>query len=70
MMEKIAFALLAASKKLHPYFQAHLTVVMTNQPIRKMINRIDAAKRLIQWQLNSANLISNIGLDQQSKPKY
>ena len=70
MMEKIAFALLAASKKLHPYFQAHFTVIMTNQPIKNMINKIDAARRLIQWQLNWANLISNIGLDQQSKPKY
>ena len=48
-MEKIAFALLVASRKLHPYFQAHHIVVMTNQPIRKMMNKIDAAGRLIQW---------------------
>ena len=48
-MEKIAFALLVASKKLHPYFQAHHIVVMTDQPIRKMMNKIDAAGRLIQW---------------------
>ena len=48
-MEKIAFALLVACKKLHPYFQAHHIVVMTDQPIRKMMNKIDAAGRLIQW---------------------
>ena len=48
-MEKIAFALLVASKKLHPYFQAHHIVVMTDQPIRKMMNKIDATGRLIQW---------------------
>ena len=48
-MEKIAFALLVASKKLHPCFQAHHIVVMTDQPIRKMMNKIDAAGRLIQW---------------------
>ena len=47
-MEKIAFALLVASKKLRPYFQAHSIVVMTDQPIRKMMNKIDAAGRLIQ----------------------
>ena len=41
-MEKIAFALLVASKKLRPYFQAHPIVVMTDQPIRKMMNKIDA----------------------------
>ena len=42
-MEKIAFALLVASRKLHPYFQAHHIVVITDQPIRKMMNKIDAA---------------------------
>ena len=48
-MEKIAFALLVASRKLHPYFQAHSIVVMIDQPIRKMMNKIDAAGQFIQW---------------------
>ncbi|XP_075645491.1 uncharacterized protein LOC142616548 [Castanea sativa] len=48
-MEKIAFALLVASRKLCPYFQAHPIVVMTNQPIRKTMNKMDAAGRLIKW---------------------
>ena len=42
-MEKIVFALLVASRKLHLYFQAHSIIVMTDQPIRKMMNKIDAA---------------------------
>ena len=49
MMEKIAFALLVVSRKLRPYFQAHPVVTTTNQPIRKIMNKIDAARRLIQW---------------------
>ena len=32
-MEKIPFTLLVASRKLHPYFQAHPIDVMTDQPI-------------------------------------
>ena len=48
-MEKIAFALLVTSRKLHFYFQAHPIVVMTDQPIRKAMNKIDAAGQLIQW---------------------
>ena len=48
-MEKIGFALLVTSRKLRPYFQAHPIVVMTDQPIRKTMNKIDAARRLIQW---------------------
>ena len=42
-MEKIAFTLLVTSRKLRPYFQAHLIIVMTDQPIRKTMNKIDAA---------------------------
>ena len=41
-MEKIAFSLGVASRKLYPYFQAYSTVVMTDQPIRKTMNKIDA----------------------------
>ena len=48
-MEKIAFALLVPSRKLHPYFQAHSIVVMIDQLIRKTMNKIDAAGQLIQW---------------------
>ena len=47
-MEKIAFTLVVASRKLPHYFQAHSIVVITNQPIRKMMNKIDAAGQLIQ----------------------
>ena len=48
-LEKIAFALVVASRKLLNYFQAHLIIVMIGQPIRKMMNKIDAAWRLVQW---------------------
>ena len=56
-MEKIAFALLVPSRKLHPYFQAHPIVVMTNQPIRKMMNKIDLARRLIQWAIELGQFV-------------
>ena len=46
-MEKIDFTLLVTSKKLHPYFQAYPIVVMTDQPIRKTMNKIDAVGLLI-----------------------
>ena len=48
-MEKIAFALLIASRNLRPYFQAHPIVIMTDQPIRKTMNKIDVVRQLIQW---------------------
>jgi hypothetical protein len=50
-MEKLAFALLIASRKLRPYFQAHTIIVMTYYPIRKAMNKPDAAGRLMQWSI-------------------
>ena len=48
-IEKITFALIVASRKLHPYFQANPIIVMTDQPIRKAMNKPEAAGRMVQW---------------------
>ena len=32
-VEKLAFTLIIASRKLRPYFQAHIVLVMTDQPL-------------------------------------
>ena len=37
-IEKIAFTLIIASRKLQPYFQANPILEMTNQPIKKSMN--------------------------------
>ena len=43
-IEKITFALVVASRKLCPYFLANLIVVMTDQPIKKAMNKPEAAR--------------------------
>ena len=48
-VEKLAFALIIASRKLRPYFQAHIVLVMTNQPLQKAMGRPNAAGRMVQW---------------------
>ena len=48
-IEKIAFALIVASRKLQLYFQANPILVMTNQPIKKSMNKLEAAGRIVQW---------------------
>ena len=47
--ENIVFALIIASRKLHPYFQANPILVMIDQPIKKATNKPEAARRLVQW---------------------
>ena len=46
-IEKIAFALIVASRKLRPYFQANPILVMTNQPIKKSMNKTKAVGRMV-----------------------
>ena len=48
-IEKITFALIVASCKLQPYFQANPILVMTDQPIKKSMNKPEAAGRMVQW---------------------
>ena len=48
-IEKIAFALIVASRKLRLYFQANPISVMTDQPIKKSMNKPEAAGRMVQW---------------------
>ena len=48
-MEKLAFALVTAARKLKPYFQAHTVVVLTDRPLRRAISNFDAVGRLALW---------------------
>ena len=44
MMEKLAFALITASRKLRHYFQAHVIVVVMDNPLKKSMNKLEAAE--------------------------
>ena len=48
-MEKLAFALVTAARKLKPYFQAHMVVVLTDRPLRRAMSNPDAARRIALW---------------------
>ena len=48
-IEKITFALIVDSSKLCPYFQANPIIVMTDQSIKKAMNKPEAAGWMVQW---------------------
>jgi len=48
-IEKFAYALVMASRKLRPYFEAHKILVLTDQPLRNVIQKLDASGRLLKW---------------------
>lgn len=48
-IEKLAFALITAARKLKPYFQAHTIVVLTDQPLKRAMSSPEAAGRMALW---------------------
>ncbi|GKE78137.1 reverse transcriptase domain-containing protein, partial [Tanacetum coccineum] len=48
-MEKLVLSLVFAAKRLRRYFQAHPIVVITDQPIKQIMSRLDVAGRLQKW---------------------
>ena len=50
-MEKLAFALITAARKLRPYFHAHTIVVQMDKPLQKTLDKLEAIERLVLWEI-------------------
>ena len=48
-MEKLAFMLVTAARKLKLYFQTHTVVILTDRPLQRAMSNPDAAGRLALW---------------------
>ena len=48
-MEKLILALVTTSKKLRPYFQAHIVQVPTKYPMKQILHKLETSGRLIKW---------------------
>ena len=48
-MEKLAFALITAARKLKPYFQAYTIIVLMDQPLKRAMSSPKAAGRMTLW---------------------
>jgi len=49
LIEKFAYALVKASRKLRPYFEAHKILVLTDQPLKNVLQKLDASGCLLKW---------------------
>ena len=49
LIEKLAFYLILASRKLRPYFQSHSINVLTDQPLRQVLQKPEMSGRLLKW---------------------
>ncbi|CAL9029545.1 unnamed protein product, partial [Prunus brigantina] len=48
-LEQLAYALVISARRLRPYFQAHSISVVTNQPLRQVLQKPETSGRLIKW---------------------
>jgi hypothetical protein len=48
-LEKIAYAVVMAARKLRHYFKGHRTRVITNQPLNDLFTNKEASTRIIKW---------------------
>ena len=48
-MEKLAFVLVIAARRLKSYFQANTIVVLTDKPLKKAMSSPEAAGRMALW---------------------
>ena len=62
-LEQAALVLRVATKKLCPYFQTHLIVMLTDLPLRSTIHKSDLFGRMARWEIE----LSKFGI--QYKPR-
>ena len=48
-MEKLAFALVTAARKLKLYFQTHIVIVLTDKPLYKAMSSPEAVGQMALW---------------------
>ncbi|KAK3036832.1 hypothetical protein RJ639_031310 [Escallonia herrerae] len=51
-IDKVALTLVISARKLRPYFQSHTVVVLTDQPLGKVLQSPVASGRLVNWCLS------------------
>ncbi|XP_022871547.1 uncharacterized protein LOC111390699 [Olea europaea var. sylvestris] len=49
LVEKLAFTLLMAARRLRPYFLEHPIEVLTNSPLKQTLQRPDTSGRMVKW---------------------
>ena len=48
-MEQTTLALKSTAQKRHSYFQAHQVTMLTNQPIKSILHKLDLSGRMLKW---------------------
>ena len=63
-MEKLALAIVIATRKLRPYFHSHSIWVLTNYSLRQVLQKPDASVQLLEWAIE----LSQFEIEFQPRP--
>ncbi|KAL5733797.1 hypothetical protein ACOSP7_031658 [Xanthoceras sorbifolium] len=55
-VEKIVLALIISARRHRPYFEAHPITVLTNYPLRQVMQKLKASGRMIKWSVELSEL--------------
>ena len=50
-IEKLVYSLLTASRKLRQYFQSHHITVLTDQPLKEVLQKMTTSGRMVKWSI-------------------
>lgn len=50
-LEKHALALVVTTRRLRLYFQAHPIIVLTNQHLRAVLQKLEVSGRIVKWEI-------------------
>lgn len=53
-MEKLAYAFVVAARKLRQYLKSHLVTVLTDFPLKEVLQKIDASVSMVRWSVRRA----------------
>ena len=56
-LEKIAYAVIMASRKLCHYFKTHKIIAISNQPLHDLLHNREACPRIAKWSSELSELV-------------
>ncbi|KAF8096227.1 hypothetical protein N665_0314s0005 [Sinapis alba] len=56
-LERMALAIVTSARKLHPYFQSHSIIVLTDLPLRTILQNANQSGRLSKWAIELSEYV-------------
>ncbi|GAA0175758.1 hypothetical protein LIER_28872 [Lithospermum erythrorhizon] len=69
LTENLVFYLIVAVRKLKPYFEAHPVEVITDKPLRQILENPSRSGRIVKWEIELSKFDLRYNPHQASRPR-